>query len=61
MRFSKCDRAIAEAVGETPREIRRRGFQVVESPNQFPKEPEWLSPQIVDWDALDAERVWLFP
>lgn len=60
MRFSKSERAIAEAMGETPREVRRRGFQVVESPNQFLKESEPLSPQIVDWDGApdvsDAAR-----
>lgn len=56
----ELERAIAQATGETRREIRRRGFQplpVAESP------PEVDEPSVglVDWDVLEAQRPVLFP
>lgn len=53
----RLERAVARATGESRREIRRRGFSVVDlwEPD-FDPEPNDLPPGFVDWDALDAER-----
>ena len=60
MTQSQLDRAVAAATGETLSTIRRRGFSVAETPSiktfDAPREP-----QIVDWDALDADRIRLLP
>jgi hypothetical protein len=51
----ELDQAVAEATGESLREIRRRGFSIVQPlPDD---EPEiYALPQTVDWDALDWRR-----
>ena len=53
--------AVAAVTGETRREIRRRGFQ----PLVLDRDPHAHAPLttvgVVDWDALQAERVVLFP
>jgi hypothetical protein len=59
---NRLQRAVARATGESLREIRRRGFGPVDSPEgDFDPEPDDLPPQIVDWDALALERPALFP
>ncbi len=47
------ERELAHATGESIATIRRRGFSLVELPDR--------EPLTVDWDALAAERVALFP
>ena len=55
----ELQRAVCRATGESRREIKRRGFQVIEV--DVPEEGDDASPGIVDWDQLDAERTALFP
>ena len=50
--------AVASVTGETRREIRRRGFQLV-TPEVDAVGDDEVS--VVDWDALEAERPVLFP
>lgn len=54
----ELERAVASVTGETRREIRRRGFQLV-TPDTESVGDDDLS--VVDWDALEAERPVLFP
>ena len=59
--MSPCEleRAVAQATGETRREIRRRGFQPL-----FPEiDPAFDADEgaVVDWAVVDAERPVLFP
>jgi hypothetical protein len=51
-------RALSRATGESIGIIRRFGFSLVE-PGASPLDAEAtdLPPQIVDWDAVEAERV----
>lgn len=53
--------AVAAVTGETRREIRRRGFQplVLDGDPNADDTPTTVG--VVDWDALQAERVVLFP
>jgi hypothetical protein len=55
----ELERAVSRATGESRREIKRRGFQIIEV--DVPDEGDDASPGIVDWDQLDAERTALFP
>lgn len=56
------DRCVARATGETLDTIRRRGFSLAD-PDTVSFDPEPCpSPQVVDWDELDAKRrTALFP
>lgn len=54
----ELERAVASVTGETRREIRRRGFQLV-TPDAESAGDDDVS--VVDWDALEAERPVLFP
>jgi len=56
---TELERAVASATGETRREIRRRGFQLVMPELDLGADGDDGS--IVDWDALEAERPVLFP
>ncbi len=54
---SDLERAISRVTGESPRTIRRRGFSLVNLHDvNFDPEPDAAPPQIVDWDAVDADR-----
>ena len=53
MTHAQMERELARATGESLATIRRRGFQLVE--------PPMASPQLVDWDELDADRVAVVP
>lgn len=57
--MSPCEleRAVAEVTGETRREIRRRGFQLLSETEAT----DDVDAAVVDWDALEAERPVLFP
>ena len=48
--------AIARATGEDVREIRRRGFSIVNPGARFDPEPDRRPHQILDWDQLDLRR-----
>lgn len=59
--MSPCEleRAVAQATGETRREIRRRGFQPLMPDHELTEgDDEGL---VIDWDVVDAERLVLFP
>jgi hypothetical protein len=60
MTQSQLDRAVAAATGETLSTIRRRGFSATE-PTSVNKRSRPRRPQVVDWDALDADRTALLP
>jgi hypothetical protein len=49
----EIERELALATGESLSTIRSRGFSIVEPPE--------LEPLTVDWDAVAAERVAIFP
>ena len=53
MTHAQMERELSRTTGESLTTIRRRGFQLVEPPVP--------SPQLVDWDELDAERVAVVP
>jgi hypothetical protein len=53
MTQAELDREVSRATGESVGMIRDLGFNLVEPPN--------LEPLTVDWDALEADRVGLFP
>jgi hypothetical protein len=55
-------REVAQATGESLREIRRRGFSLAVPENaDFDPEPNEFPPQSVNWDQLDSERISLLP
>lgn len=57
MRAARIERAVARATGETIREVRRRGFGLVDLDEvEFDPEPNEVPPQLIDWDALAEER-----
>ena len=59
--MSPCEleRAVAQATGESRREIRRRGFQPLTPDNELTEgDDEGL---VIDWDVVDAQRLVLFP
>lgn len=59
MTQQELESEVAQSLGEDIREIRRRGFSIADplevnfdpEPDDFPS-----APQVVDWDAADAER-----
>jgi hypothetical protein len=53
MTQTELEKELAQQTGESLATIRCRGFQLIEAPA-----PE---PQVVDWDALDQERVSYVP
>lgn len=63
MTQSLLNRAVADATGETVREIRRRGFGPVDNDYlvDCDPDPDDISPQMVDWDALALDHYALFP
>ena len=53
----ELDSAVAQATGESLRTIRRRGFSIIDPEViDFDSEPNILPIQVVDWDALEAQR-----
>lgn len=53
MSQAEFERELARQTGESTSTIRRHGFQLIEAP-----EP---GPQVVDWDAIDSQRVSYVP
>ena len=53
MTQAELDREVSRTTGESVTTIRSLGFSL--------DEPTEMEPLTVDWDALDAERVGLFP
>ena len=54
MTQSEINRAVALTTGETIKTISQRGFSIEQPPE--PDADELTQPNVVDWDALDAER-----
>jgi hypothetical protein len=53
----ELDSAVAQATGESVGTIRRRGFSIIEPDVvDFDHELNLLPAQVVDWDALEAQR-----
>lgn len=54
---SQLDRLVADATGEDVYEIQRRGFSLADPlETNFDPEPDCRSPQVIDWDDLEAQR-----
>ena len=61
MTQADLNREVARATGETVAEIRRLGFGLADEVDpHFDPEPADFG-QVVDWDAMDAERYALLP
>jgi hypothetical protein len=60
MTQSRLYRAVARATGESLDTIRSLGFSIVK-PDAPEPDPTPASPQVVDWDDFDAQRIVLFP
>lgn len=57
MTQSELNRAVATATGETVFTISELGFSIADPDSvAFDPEPYEIEDQIVDWDALDAQR-----
>jgi len=57
MKRRNLNSAVAAATGEDVREIRRRGFSMLNlRQRDFDPEPDNLQPQAIDWDRLDQQR-----
>lgn len=57
MKRRDLESAVAAATGEDVREIRRRGFSVLNlRERDFDPEPDNLRPQSIDWDRVDQQR-----
>ena len=57
MKRRDLNSAVAAATGEDVREIRRRGFSMLNlRQRDFDPEPDNRTPQSVDWDRLDQRR-----
>jgi hypothetical protein len=58
MSQDEIDSAVAQATGESLRTIRRRGFSIVTPLKLFDPDGDCnAEPQVVDWDAVQAQRV----
>ena len=57
MTQNQIDCLVAESTGEDLGEIQRRGFNLADPIDvEFDPEPDELSAQMVDWDAVDLCR-----
>ncbi len=56
MTQAELEAEVADATGESLRTIRRRGFSIVTPLSVFDPDEDHTEPQMVDWDALAAER-----
>lgn len=57
MTQQQLDRLVAKATGEDIRNIKRRGFSIIDPQTIcFDPDPDQRSPQWVDWDALEHQR-----
>lgn len=60
MTQARIDRAVAAATGEDISTIKRMGFSIANLDHpEF--DPDPALPRVVDWDALNEERVVIFP
>ncbi len=58
MTQQQLDELVAKVTGEEIRNIRRRGFSIVDPKVIcFDPETDLRSPQFIDWDQLDRERL----
>ena len=54
---TQLDQLVADATGEDVCEIQHRGFSLADpAETNFDPEPDCRSPQIIDWDDLEAQR-----
>jgi hypothetical protein len=53
MTQAELDRELSRMTGESVGTIRSLGFSLIEPPD--------IEPLTVDWDALEADRIGLFP
>jgi hypothetical protein len=60
MTRSCVERAVVRATGESLAIVQRLGFSVIEPQVNLSDDPP-AKPGIVDWDALELQRVGLFP
>lgn len=60
MNRSRIERAVARVTGESLATIQQLGFSMVELQSNVSDDPR-ARPGIVDWDALELQRVGLFP
>ncbi|HVX61725.1 MAG TPA: hypothetical protein VHC19_14015 [Pirellulales bacterium] len=60
MSRSRVERAVARATGESLSTIKRLGFSMIE-PAAGNLDDQPSPPNVVDWDALQQQRVGLFP
>ena len=57
MNQPQLDRAVARATGESLHTINCMGFSIADpAAVHYDPEPSRQRPQVVDWDALDAQR-----
>jgi hypothetical protein len=57
MSSGEIHQAVARATGESVRVIKQFGFSLVVPGPSLDEEADDISPQVIDWDALDAERI----
>ena len=58
----RLEKAVARATGESLREVRRRGFSITDPLEpEFDQESSDRPPLILDWDQVEARRVFVFP
>lgn len=57
MTQQEIDNAVADATGETLCDVRRIGFSIADPVDvNFDPEPDFLPPQIIDWDEMELQR-----
>ncbi len=61
MNPSPIDRTVSRATGESVQEISRRGVSLADLIEVDDDPVSDVSPQVVDWDELDAQRPSLSP
>ena len=57
MSSGEIHRAVARATGESVRSVRQRGFSLLKGEPTSGDEEASVEPQMIDWDAVDAERM----
>lgn len=62
MTQQQLDREVAKATGETVCQIRQRGFSIADPAEvAFDPEPYDQPPQMVDWDEVERQRIYVQP
>jgi len=58
---SEVDVLVARATGEAIERVQRLGFSLADPEDLLDLEPFAQRPNYVDWDAVDRQRLSLFP